>query len=176
MTEPLQLMQFNPEWAQQYEQAKSVLLHACEGYVNHYEHIGSTAIEGLSALPVIDLMAGVEDLNHVEKAMEYIEGSNYLPIENQYEKNVVYFFRKPRHGKLENTLRIVKLDSPEWNNTIRFRNWLQQHPEDAQRFATVKRKLLTYYQHQPDAYQQGKIPFFRHIEDQAKASEENVSD
>ena len=77
----VRLMHYDPRWRQEFQQTKSSILHSCAGWVTAVEHVGSTAISGLIARPIIDVLAAVADESALATAAQLIEGLNCPPCQ-----------------------------------------------------------------------------------------------
>lgn len=97
------------------------------------EHVGSTAVPGLDAKPVVDLLAGVADLSSPPRLPDYESfGSAGVPGR--------LYFRK-RNGTPFN-LHVVERDGAWWRDAIALRDYLQAHPDEAAGYAAVKRAAV----------------------------------
>ncbi len=100
------------------------------------EHIGSTAVPGLVAKPILDLLAGLEPLDVAPgvAAMEAL-GYEYL---GEYGIPGREFFRKGGDGGRITSTRSSSA-GPHWVRHIAFRDYLRAHPDEAARYAEAKR-------------------------------------
>lgn len=103
------------------------------------EHIGSTAIPGLDAKPVIDVMAGVETLDSSRAALAVLERHQYCYA--PYRTDVMHWLCKPSPAERTHHLHLVLLGSPLWNEQLAFRDYLRTHPDVALEYAALKRRL-----------------------------------
>ena len=68
--EPVRIVPHDPEWAQRFEAERALLAAAIEPWLSGgIHHVGSTAVRGLAAKPVIDILAGVEGLDAARAAV-----------------------------------------------------------------------------------------------------------
>ena len=124
------------------------------------EHIGSTSIPGLSAKPVIDILAGRPG---------NLPGARYVTAFKQlgYEHKGAYgipgrnYFRKgvPRTHHVH----LFSWSSELWRDHLLFRDYLRAHPEIAREYETIKRELATMYLQDKEQYTDAKGPFVRSI-------------
>jgi len=125
------------------------------------EHVGSTAVPGLPAKPIIDLQASVERLEEARaQAIEPLEqlGYAYLPHYESWLPGQL-FFRKSNGGHWTHHLHILPQDSPRWRDRLLFRDYLRRHAEAARDYAKLKRDLaaafeddIASYRHAMDAF------------------------
>ena len=57
---PIELLTHDPEWSAVYEEAKAILSPVLGEYALDIQHVGSTAIPGISAKPVVDIAVAIE--------------------------------------------------------------------------------------------------------------------
>ncbi len=102
------------------------------------EHMGSTAIPGLEAKPIVDVIVAVEQLPLTGAQVialgrlgyEYL-GECGVPGREYFRKRKPYPFN----------LHIVQCDSSLWEHNLLFRDYLQAHPEEARRYGSLKRRM-----------------------------------
>ncbi|MEE3451193.1 MAG: GrpB family protein [Acutalibacteraceae bacterium] len=126
-------------------------------------HVGSTSIKSIPAKPIIDIAAGVIDLDAVLAKKEELA-----------EKNIIFRFEeRPEHllfvcGDFENDSRthhihVVLYNSKEWNDYINFSDYLNQNENAAQEYAALKKELAKKYPNDRIAYTNGKSRFIQKI-------------
>lgn len=156
---------YNTQWPVLFEQEKKILLNALDKWQIIIEHIGSTAVPGLSAKPVIDILIGIDDLARVDS--EFIKivqslGYEYVP---QYEQEIPerrYFRKNNEHGIRTYQIHVVQKDSDFWHRHLFFRDYLRKHPEAVKEYDVLKRELA---QHHTDTqeYARAKTDFIQNI-------------
>lgn len=126
MSESLRLMQFNPAWKQEFEQTRSSVLQACEGWVTDCLHIGATALVDTIAGPVVDLAAGLRDLSKMNEVAALIEGLNFRRVETPTwcDNELVACFEKPRTGLATHRVFLVSIEGPAWVRMLQHREQL----------------------------------------------------
>ncbi len=131
---------FEEEWAR--------LLATTGTLLAAIEHIGSTAVPGLAASPIIDILGGVRELGEVARYVAALEGIGYEYVA-QYEVYIPErrYFRKPRTGQGHRThhLHIVELTSTFWHRQLLFREYLRTHPVALRAYADLKGRLAVEY-------------------------------
>jgi GrpB-like predicted nucleotidyltransferase (UPF0157 family) len=120
------------------------------------EHVGSTAVPGLAAKGIVDILLGLRPL---ELRRENLDAMTRLGYVYRGELGIPgrHFFQKgapPTHH-----VHAVEHGSVEWLKHVHFRDHLRAHPEDAQSYAKLKRDLAARYPDDRDAYTEGKSPF-----------------
>ncbi|MEM9587174.1 MAG: GrpB family protein [Planctomycetota bacterium] len=159
----IHLMHYDPRWRQEFQQTRSGVLQSCMGWVTSVEHIGSTAISGLIARPIIDVLAGVEDREGLDESANMIEGLNYRRLatvdESAWPSDGIVLI-KPRFGSPTHRVVLTEVNSPVWRSAIAIRDWLRSHPEVAIDFEQAKVDMWKQTEGDPNAYAAGKASFF----------------
>jgi GrpB-like predicted nucleotidyltransferase (UPF0157 family) len=165
----IRIVSYDPAWPARFEEERHALACAISGYVTGtIEHVGSTAVPGLAAKAVIDIMAGVEGLESSRPALSILEplGYCYFP----YRPDIEHWFCKPSPQFRTHHLHLIPFNSREWIERIAFRDYLRDHSDVAAEYAVLKRRLAEQYQFDREAYSDAKGPFIRHVVDLALGS------
>ena len=133
------------------------------------QHYGSTAVAGLLAKPIIDMMAPVASLAQADLLDASLASAGYEKIDAGFFKRRFYR-RKPAEQDLAYHLHLVV--SPAWplKNELLFRDWLIQHPDVARAYQELKIELAAKYADDMPRYTQGKTAFLRRIVNEARLS------
>ncbi len=167
--EPISLVAYDPAWPDRFQGECAELARVLGPWLaGPIEHIGSTAIPGLLAKPVIDIMAGVADLTSSlpARAAAATLGYVYFP----YRPEVMHWFCKPSSAHRTHHLHLVPVSSPLWADRIAFRDYLRSHPEAAAEYAALKRQLAAQYALDREAYTDGKSAFVAAILERARGA------
>lgn len=104
------------------------------------EHIGSTAVPGLVAIPVIDLIVGVDDAEQYADAVSAaIQGLGYRPVEETESIGWVGIHLR-RDGSPPFEVWVVEARGHEWKGAVAVRDYLRAHPDEASSYARAKRR------------------------------------
>jgi GrpB-like predicted nucleotidyltransferase (UPF0157 family) len=136
--------------------------------VDGVEHVGSTAVPGLAAKPIIDLMASVCDLDAVVlQAGQSLaaDGWCYVPPELDSGGSWRRFFVKPDESGQHRYahLHLIQVGHPRWAEQIAFRDALRRDDELARRYGELKRRLATEHAEDREAYTDAKGEFVRDV-------------
>jgi GrpB-like predicted nucleotidyltransferase (UPF0157 family) len=126
--------------------------------VHGVEHIGSTAIPGLDAKPINDIMAGVASLDVSKEFIADLQGIRYQHRNSDTVPGRLFFAKGPASDRTHN-LSVCETGSTFWVGRIAFRDALRNNPEWAREYGTLKRRLAQRYPHNRLAYTQAKEPF-----------------
>jgi GrpB-like predicted nucleotidyltransferase (UPF0157 family) len=137
---PLEIADYDPDWPRRYEIEAGRLRAALGAGVVAVEHVGSTAVPGLAAKPVIDISVGLRRAGLSEDDIAAMEGLGYEYLgENGLPGRL--FFRKNESGKRTHHVHAVAHGGEHWHRHRSFRDYLLAHPEEAERYAAEKRRL-----------------------------------
>ncbi len=157
-TAPIELAPYSPAWPGLFAQEQRLLVAALQPWlVGDIEHIGSTAIPGLSAKPVIDIMAPVQGLEEALPAIPALRALGYVYF--PYKPDEMHWFCKPSFEHRTHHLHIVPLGSESWHRRLAFRNALRQDPALAAAYQRLKLRWAAIHQHDREAYTDAKGQF-----------------
>jgi GrpB-like predicted nucleotidyltransferase (UPF0157 family) len=129
--------------------------------VGAIEHVGSTAVPGLAAKPIVDIMIGVANLDLSEPAISALESAAYCYF--PYRADVMHWFCKPSPFVRTHHLHLVPFRSPLWLERLAFRDYLLAHNDVALEYAELKKLLADKYRSDREAYTDAKGPFIQRI-------------
>jgi GrpB-like predicted nucleotidyltransferase (UPF0157 family) len=121
-------------------------------------------VPGLEAKPVIDILAGVEDLPSSRACFEPLGSVGYLYA--LYRASEMHWFCKPHPSRRTHHLHLVPVDSQRYRDELAFRDILQSQPEIAASYATLKRDLAATHECDRERYTVGKAGFIARILEQ----------
>lgn len=163
------LIQYDPAWPNLFEAEKRKLLNAVSDVVVEIEHIGSTAIPGIHAKPIIDILIGVKDLGQfTNEHIQKIESLGYKYIKD-YEEQLPhrrYFQKQDQKGRVAYHIHLVNYSSAWWERHILFRDYLKEYPDEAKRYDLHKLKLAKEFD-DSNQYAMAKNQFCRGIDKEA---------
>ncbi len=168
---PIRLMLYNQMWQQEFEQSRSSILQATDGWVVDLQHIGSTYLRNGIARPIVDMMAGMEDIQGLNEAALLIEGLNYRRVEapEWCSAELCAWLHKPRSGEITHSVLLLKRGGAGWQRAIAVRDWLESHLADWQSLQNVKKENRTLTCDALQRYSLAKDLFFANLEDQIAA-------
>jgi GrpB-like predicted nucleotidyltransferase (UPF0157 family) len=143
-------------WKWLFRKEKALLRIAMRGHVLDIQHVGSTAIPGMIAKPIIDILAAVSDFERAFACVTAIEQLGY-EYKGETENQRQYYFVKGEPARYH--LYLVERSGEMWVSRIAFRDYLIGHPEIARQYAILKQKLAHQFADDLRAYQDGKLPF-----------------
>jgi GrpB-like predicted nucleotidyltransferase (UPF0157 family) len=168
--DPIEVVAYDPQWVERFAVAERELRVTLAPYVVDIEHIGSTAVPGLPAKPVIDIQVGVRTLSDSAAIVSAIEslGYEYVP-EFEDELPDRRYFRRRVDGRRTHQIHLVERANTDWwDRHVRFRNWLRTHEDDRIRYAKLKMRLAATHRHDRRAYTDAKTDFVRAVEERSR--------
>jgi GrpB-like predicted nucleotidyltransferase (UPF0157 family) len=160
--EPVVIVSYDPSWAAR-GQAECRRVAEILG-VSEVEHIGSTAVPGLSAKPILDIMARVDSLALSDEAMTALarEGFHHVPPDldgRDWRK----FFVKTRGGARAVHLHVLDAQSPRWERQLAFRDRLRASPAWVAEYSALKTALAARHRDDREAYTNAKTAFIEQV-------------
>lgn len=159
---PVIIETYDPLWPEMFAAERRLLLPVLMPWlVGPIVHVGSTAVPGLHAKPIIDIMAGVRDLPSSTPAIEALKPLQYCYAD--YRADVMHWFCKPGDWERTHHLNLVPFDSPLWRDRLAFRDRLTADAAVRSAYAELKVALASKYRNDREAYTEGKTEFISSV-------------
>lgn len=160
----VEVVPHNPNWQNEFEaEARQIAAAMGETLVNIH-HIGSTAIRGIYAKPVIDMLVEVRDISEVDARSSAMELLGYEVMGEFCISGRRYFRKDNQAGIRTHQIHTFKADSPQVKRHLAFRDFMNAHAEEAQKYSELKRKLAAEHTQNMDGYIDGKDGFIKEID------------
>ena len=130
-------------------------------------HVGSTAIPGIYAKPIIDLLVELRDLAEADARSPAMEARGYQVMGEYGIPGRRYFRKDDADGIRTHHVHAFQTGSAEVRRHLAFRDYLISHPDDARHYGELKRRLAEEHPTSMDAYMDGKDPFIQEIDRKA---------
>ena len=164
---PIIIEPYNPTWPKTFEAERQLLLPILAPWlVGPIEHIGSTAVSGLPAKPVIDIMAPVRDLSSSKPAIEALLPLSYCYFD--YKADVMHWLCKPSDFERTHHLHLVPIESDLWYERLAFRDYLRADEATRWAYMELKLKLATEFRDDREAYTDAKTEFIESVLSRAR--------
>lgn len=167
LAERVDIVEHDPSWEKRYEaEVERLTAFFPPGAILRIEHIGSTAVPGLPAKPIVDILVGVEDLGFVEaEVAPRMEAAGYdffmRPVLGDDGPRYPWFIGRDAEGRRLSHIHVALVgDVSQWDR-LAFRDLLRAHPEAASEYAALKRDLAQRFGDDREAYTRGKSAFVR---------------
>jgi GrpB-like predicted nucleotidyltransferase (UPF0157 family)/protein associated with RNAse G/E len=169
----VRIVDYDPRWPAIYAKERDRILGVVADKVVAIEHVGSTAVLGLGAKPIIDIMIAVRRLSRAEQCIKPLRsiGYEYVP-EHEKELPERRYFRKGPHGVRNRHfhLHMVEHNGDFWRQHLLFRDYLRSHPDVAQKYCRLKKELAERHASDSEAYTRAKASFIESVLEKASAS------
>ena len=159
------VVDYDPAWPARYEKERARIAEALQHVGVAIEHVGSTAVPGLAAKPIIDIMIGVREQADGDRCVEPLEAIGY---EYRGEGDIPGRLHFRRGDPRSHHLHLVERHSDFWKGHILFRNLLREDADVARQYEALKRELAVTYRTQRLEYTKAKTPFIEAAMAQAK--------
>ena len=166
------IVEYDPHWRKLFElEVASIKRVLDNNEITRIEHFGSTAVLGLATKPVIDLLIGVKSLSWAKQnAIAPLESLGYAYWSDNRDPTKMFLVKGlPPNGPRTHHIHIVEPDSVLWERLL-FRDYLRTYPDEAMRYARLKRQLAQKFKCDREAYTQGKTEYIKSVMKKAKAS------
>ena len=166
MKERIAVVPYDPEWPQRYAELELRLKKLLpKNLVQRIAHIGSTAVPGLSAKPIIDVQVEVNDLDEVRERvvpMMEVEGYEFIwrPSIGEDAPFYAWFIKRDAQGERTEHIHIVAPDHVSAERII-FRDLLRKFSEEAAAYEVLKTALAKKFTKDRAAYTAGKTEFIQ---------------
>lgn len=163
--EPTAVVPYDPNWPARFEVERELLERILAPWLEGgVHHIGSTAIPGIAAKPIIDMMVGVRDLEEARAAFEPLREHSYLVAPHRPEE--AHHFVKPslRLSEVTHSLHLTEPGSDLWRERLAFRDALRGDPALVAEYEALKLRLAEEHRQGRGPYTAvAKRPFVAHV-------------
>jgi len=160
-TESISIEDYNYDWPRI---AEDVIVELSELYqfdAKHFEHIGSTAVPGLSAKPIIDIMYPIENFLAIESMASALTGKGWqlVPPELDDKRHHRRTFVKVVNDRRFAHLHVILYESGDYELKRKFRDILRTHPLLMKEYSELKYHLAEKYKNDRESYTEAKSDF-----------------
>lgn len=154
---PVVVVEYDKEWPALFDQLAQPVRDQVADVAASVEHVGSTAVPGLAAKPIIDIDVVVRSAGDVPTAIERLRGLGYV---YQGDKGIRgrEAFLWPRGAPRHHLYVVVEGSQPHMDH-VRFRDYLRRHPQVAAEYAELKADLAVRYGDDRLGYTTAKTAF-----------------
>jgi GrpB-like predicted nucleotidyltransferase (UPF0157 family) len=168
--EEISIAPYDPEWPHLFQVEAAFLRSKLpKALVTRIEHFGSTAVSGLAAKPIIDILVQVKSLEETQAEIVPLlesEGYDYF-WRTDVSPAYAWFIKRNSAQHRTHHIHMVEADSLLWDR-LYFRDYLREFPEEAKRYADLKQLLSEQYPNDRIAYTKGKEAYVISVTEKAK--------
>jgi GrpB-like predicted nucleotidyltransferase (UPF0157 family) len=162
----IQILDYDPRWADTFQEHAARILAALGETALTVEHIGSTSVPELAAKPIVDILVVVNDSSIEPAYLPRLEGAGYVLRVREPDFHEHRMFRTPARDV---HVHIFSLGSPEIERYLVFRDRLRSNRDDRLRYEKTKRKLAAQSWPDMNAYADDKTEVVESILAAARA-------
>jgi len=160
----IRLSAYNPDWIHMFESEASIWRSLLKDELVRIEHFGSTAVPGMKAKPVIDMMCTVKVIKKMDLFNEQLIQLGY-DVMGEWGIKGRRFFRKGGENRTHH-IHVYQFDSPQIKRHLAVRDYLRTHPEEVRQYIALKEQLVLMYGDTRD-YSKAKHHFVSELEQRA---------
>ena len=152
---------YSNKYARLFEEMKRKILHLSTNKLE-IEHIGSTAVKGLGGKGVIDISIGIrkwKDADEIVKILKKIGFKHFHDIEN----NSLFVSSRMQCKEGYFHIHISRINTKRYNNTLVFRDFLRKYPQEAKKYAKIKKEIFEKCVGERQLYKKLKGKYFDEI-------------
>lgn len=176
ISEEVAIVPYDPRWVEWFQREKEHLLSCLPSdLLGRVEHFGGTAVPGLSAKPIVDMLIEVTDLQATQDRIVPLlqaQGYDYFwrPTHGDDGPPFYAWFikRDPATAARTHHLHMVEPHFTEHWDRLLFRDYLVEHPETAREYQCLKLQLAALHPRDRVAYTRGKTTFIVQVTDLAR--------
>jgi GrpB-like predicted nucleotidyltransferase (UPF0157 family) len=158
------LVQHDPSWHDRFLAQQAALSRLLRPWLTAPpEHVGSTAIAGLRAKPIVDVLAPVHSLAEAQDAVPVLERDGWLFWADDPNRSYRLWFLRPTPTARTHHLYLMQHDHTELRNVLLFRDALRNDPALRREYAALKDRLAVQHAADRDAYTDAKSDFVRSV-------------
>lgn len=176
LSERIEIVPYDPDWPRRFEEevARLRALLPPES-IGRIEHFGSTAVPGLAAKPIVDMLVEVPSMSEVaQRIAPLLQQRGYEYFWRPKEPGLpgiayAWFIRRGEGGRRTHHIHCLETGSSEWERLL-FRDYLIAHPEVAAEYAALKQRIAAELPDDRVAYAQAKGNFIERVMRLARAA------
>lgn len=154
--EPVEIADYDPLWPTRFEQMRELLAEALADTALRIDHVGSTAVPGLPAKPVVDIQVSVSDVDDETTYRKEIEAQGFAL---RYREAGHRYFRPPPGLARLWQVHVCTVGSKWERDHLLFRDYLRAHSAAADEYGRIKRLAASVHANDRIAYTDAKGPW-----------------
>lgn len=161
----VKLVPYRRQWVNSFKQEKKKLFARLGNLIIDIQHVGSTAIPGIYAKPIIDMSLGIKNFKDAKKLIKPLDTIGYH-FYKKFGRQIL--FAKGPDKKRTHYLHVMKYNGAKWKGDLLFRDFLIRRPAQAKDYTRLKQRLAKQYPNDRERYTAGKKYFIGKIKKSAK--------
>lgn len=158
----VKLVAYNPAWEKSFAKEAKKIAAVFSDDALDIQHVGSTAIPGIVAKPIVDIGVTVSSLKQARKYIDSLQAIGYTLKLNDPRAERLFFTKGPEE-KRTHYLHIGESDHDYIADMVTFRDYLRNNPDEAHKYSELKKKLAVAYADKREVYTAQKEAFVKNI-------------
>ena len=154
----VRIVPHDPRWANEFEREAKRLRAVFGEAALAIHHIGSTAVPGLAAKPIVDVLPVVRDIGVVDALIDALAALGYT-ARGEFGLPGRRYFMRDVDGSRTHNVHVYEAGNPEVKRHLAFRDYMISHPEEARAYGRLKEELARRFPTDLEAYMDGKDAF-----------------
>jgi len=167
MIRRIEVIPHDPNWSKLFQTEADNLTAVLGQEILAIHHIGSTAIPGIHAKPIVDILVEVRDIKRIDKFNAEMIEQRYRP-KGEFGIPDRRFFIKGDDAQRTHHVHAFQAGNPEIERHLNFRDYLIAHPEEAQAYSRLKQELALKFPEDIESYMESKSGFIKEVDKKAK--------
>lgn len=163
----VQLFPYETFWVDLYEREAQFLQNLMGSFLQRVEHVGSTAIPGLSAKPIIDIICEVQSRKGISEFIQQLELREYEYLPHALSESRCFFAKGSKENRTHH-LSFFDAGSEIFQMHIVFRDYLKNNPSTAHAYLELKERLASQFSNDRASYGEGKQKFILDVIERAR--------
>lgn len=158
----VRLCSYNPNWDKEYQETKKQIQRIWRSNLLDIQHVGSTAVPLIPAKPILDIAVRLQSIHNMDIENLKNKGYDYCGAREGRSSYHLFVLRGENEISLQH-IHCYDSSDNEFFNLVKFRDYLNSHPDTAKEYAVLKEKLALEYPHDRISYTKGKENFIQTI-------------
>ncbi|MBN1826563.1 MAG: GrpB family protein [Candidatus Eisenbacteria bacterium] len=168
MLRTIRVVPYDPSWQAAFAAERELLAPLFADLDPVIHHIGSTAVPGLAAKPIIDVLIEVREIAAVDRLDSAMRAAGYTPMGEYGIPGRRFFLHGPGPDEERTAhVHVFAKGSPDAERHLAFRDYLIARPDEAKAYGALKRELARRHPHDIEAYMAGKEALIRELQRRA---------
>ncbi len=160
---PVQVIAHHPDWYDLFEQERCLLQQHLRHLVLDIQHVGSTAVPGLDAKPILDIAVALASVAVILQCIPWLCRIGYIDRGDGGTNGGYLFVKESAPEVRTHHVHMVTIDDPQWHNYLLFRDILCADERLRARYAKLKQDLQNQFSQDRKSYTASKHDFIRGV-------------
>ncbi|MEV6968866.1 non-canonical purine NTP pyrophosphatase [Hamadaea sp. NPDC051192] len=159
----VQVVKHDPAWFAHAAAHTGTVRATLDGAADRVEHVGSTAVQGLTSKPIIDVAVRLHPDAHPAEVIAALHEANYQFRGDKHQHGGMLFVAEPTPGVRVAHLHVLTADDPQWDRYLRVRDRLRGDRQLVAAYSRLKQRLAAEHPDDRAAYTAGKAEFLQQL-------------